>query len=655
MTQSLFEQAMAVHSQGRVDEAMVMYQQIVEADPNHAGAIHLLGVTLTQQGQFQLAAQFIQNAIVLNAGVPEFHINLGNALMGMAELERAEHAYGRAVALNANIPEAWFGLGNARSAMKRTEEAVDAYKRAIALRPDFVEALVNMGGLLIPMNRLDEAVAALAHAASLRPNDPQPRFLLAEVLEAAGHPDEAATLYASMTDIEHCPVSILFEAGQRLARLRHHREAAALYQAALLRAPREMVLWNNLGNSLRELDLLEDAKDAYVQALNIAPNDALVLSNLGTVQKDLGNLSEAVASLRRAIEMGGDFHAHSNLGHALYLQGNLEGALHCFNAALAMAPGDPDATFHLGVVQLRLGNWAEGWKNYESRWKSRRQNEPRRHENAPLWDGGDLTGKTILIWSEQGLGDTLHFIRFADQLAAKGAKVVAECQPSLVPLLQTMPSLDQVVAVGQPLPAFDVQVPLLSLPSLLGLTLDNLPPGGTYLTAPSDRKQQWDDWHPTASPRVGVVWSGEARRQDVECTLIDRRRSISLDTLAPVLNRKDVQFVSLQLGPSRAQLINYDHVLDPAGRIRDFADTAALIDRLDLVISVDTSVAHLAAAMGKPVWLLSRFDGCWRWMTDRQDTPWYPSMWIYAQSEAGDWQHPVAALAEDMTQWVKTH
>jgi tetratricopeptide (TPR) repeat protein len=663
MTDTLFDQALTLHSSGQLDEALQLYQSIVEQDSSHAGAIHLLGVVLSQKGQFQLAAQFIQNAILLNGAVPEFYINFGNALIGAGDVLGAEQAYGRAVMLNAQIPEAWFGLGNVRTRMGLEPQAVEDYKRAISLRPDFVEALVNLGKVYITLSQLDAAVEVLVAAATLSPTDARPGFMLAQALEAAGHPDEAATLYASLINLAPCPVSILFDAGNRLSGLGHHAQAVNTYRCALQQAPAEMVLWNNLGNSLRALDQLSDAKQAYLQALTLSPQEVMVLSNLGTVLKDLGELDDAIRLLRLAVERGGGAKPLSNLGAALYLQGDVAAAIGCFEAALKASPGDQDATFHLGVAQLRSGLWQEGWKNYEARWESSNAHEVRRHQASLLWEGESLVGKTILIWSEQGLGDSLQFVRFADQLAALGGKVVVECQAALVSLIQAMPSVSHVASPGQPLPSYDVHAPMLSLPHLLGVTLTSLPQAAAYLQVPPDRVAVWQDWHRSAfsqsaslrsdHPTVGLVWSGESARSSVECRLIDRRRSVDLATLAPVLAVEGVQFVSLQLGPARAQLTHWQKILDPAGKIRDFADTAALIAQLDLVICVDTSVAHLAAALGKPTWMLSRFDGCWRWLRGRSDSPWYPALRIFAQSEAGEWSQPVQALAEALVLWSK--
>jgi len=651
MTDSLYDQAVTMHSQGRIDDAMVLYQRIVQADPGHSDAIHLLGVALSQKGHFPMAVEFLKNAVVLNGDVPEYYINLGNALAGAGDQNLAEQSYARAVEMNAAIPEAWFGLGTARQSLGRQESAVEAYKKAIDLRPDFVEALVNLGGLLVSMGHLDDAVEAAAKAATLRPDEARPRYILAHALEEAGHPGEAAGLFATLTQLPQCAVSILFDAANRLANMGFHAEAAGLYQDALRKNPDEGVVWNNLANSLRELDRLEEARIAYGKALALMPADAPILSNMGTVLKDLGQWTQAESFLNRAIELGGGAKAHSNLGHVHYLQGDCEQAVRCFEQALACAPGDPDAEFHLGVANLRLGNWQDGWRRYESRWRRQTARERLRHQHKPAWDGGDLAGKTILIWSEQGLGDTLHFIRFVNDLAARGACVVVECQRSLVPLVGRMPAVSDVVAQGEAPPDFDVQAPLLSLPHLLGITLETLPPQAPYLEAPAERLSGVIR---ADKPKVGLVWAGESRRSDVECLLIDRRRSMALDTLTPVLSVKGIEFVSLQMGDAKSHLSAWPGITDASVHIRDFADTAALIGQLDGVVSVDTSVAHLAGSLGKPIWLLSRFDGCWRWLKGRSDSPWYPTMSVYAQTKQGDWETPVTALAQDMVRWVES-
>ncbi len=650
-----YEHAMELHRSGDLAGAMALYQKILEHDPTHWGTVHLLGVALSQQGQYPLAIQFIRSAITLNGSFPVYHVNLGNALMGANDPAQAEQAYGQALGLDQSLPEAWFGLGNARMASGRVTEAIAALEEAVGRRPDFPEALANLGSAYVAAGRPDEAIPVLDKAAGLKPMDARPRAVLAQALDAVGRQDEAGAVYLSLAELQSATPSMLFQAGNWLAARALHEPAVHLYRAALRQLPDEVALINNLANSLRELGLLERAKDAYERALALLPDDPFLLSNLGSLAKDRDDLDEAIRLGRRAVERGGDVLAHSNLGYAYYLKGDWVQAGRWFDRAAEIAPGDPDAVFHQGIMDLASGNWRRGWGRYESRWQRRRAGETLRHASYPQWVGGPLEGRTILIWSEQGLGDSLQFIRFAETLAERGGRVVAEVQRPLVSLFAQIPALAEVVAVGDAIPDHDVQTPLLSLPHALGLEVEALAPFHPYLRAPTDRSPFWRDWwaaHGHAgAPRIGLVWAGESRKHDVECLLIDRRRSVTLDTLGPVLALPGVDFVSLQLGPARQQL--EPGILDPMDHVQDFADTAALIETLDAVVSVDTSVLHLAAAMGKPVFALSRFDGCWRWLRDRSDSPWYPSLRLYRQSQPGQWADVTATLKQDMAAWLQ--
>lgn len=656
-----FDHAVALHRQGKIAEAMALYQTVLEQAPEHSGAVHLLGVALSQQGQYALAAQFIQSAILLNGAVPIYHVNLGNALMGGGEAERAAQAYGRALALDQSIPEAWFGQGNARMALGQTEKAAAAFEQAVTKRDSFAEALANLGRCYLALGRVADAVGALDQAAGLRPDDAAPRFLLAQALDQLGRKDEAGAVYVSLGQIPGATVSMLFEAANWLALAALHDPAVALYRSALRQAPEEVALLNNLANSLRELGRLDEARAAYESALSLLPDDPGLVSNLGSLAKDRGDLDEAVRLGLKAVALGGDVLAHSNLGYAYYLQGKIDEAAEWFDRAEKLAPGDADVVFHQGVVDLARGSWRRGWERYEQRWNRRRATESLRHPERPQWTGENLEGKRILVWSEQGLGDTLQFIRLAEIVESMGATVLAEAQAPLVSLLSQMPCLQTVAAKGDDLPDFDLHIPLLSLPRVLGLTLESLPTFHPYLSAAPDRVAFWRDWWERRGTsrlaRVGLVWAGESRKHDVECLLIDRRRSMDLATLAPILEIDGIDFVSLQLGPARSQISSQgpfkSTVLDPMDHVVDFADTAGLLETLDAVISVDTSVLHLAGAMGKPVFALSRFDACWRWLLGRDDSPWYPSLKLYRQIYSGRWAEPVEFLKQDMARWLE--
>lgn len=661
-----FDHAVGLHRQGKIAEAMALYQTILEQSPEHSGAVHLLGVALSQQGQYTLAAQFIQSAILLNGAVPIYHVNLGNALMGGGDALQAEQAYGRALALDQSIPEAWFGQGNARMALGLTEKAVAAFEQAASKRVGFAEALANLGRCYLLLGRDAEAVGTLDQAVGLRPDDAAPRFLLAQALDRVGRKDEAGAVYLSLGQVSGATVTMLFEAANWLAIAALHEPAVTLYRAALVKAPGEVALLNNLANSLRELGRLDEARSTYETALTVLPDDPSLVSNLGSLAKDLGDLDKAVQMGLKAVALGGDVLAHSNLGYAYYLQGKIDDAAQWFDRAESLAPGDADAVFHQGIVDLARGNWRRGWNRYEQRWNRRRATEVLRHPERPLWTGGDIEGKRILVWSEQGLGDTVQFIRFADVLANRGATVLAEVQAPLVSALAQMPSLQTVVSKGDPVPEFDLQIPLLSLPHALDITLENLPIFHAYVSAPPDRLAFWRDWWldqgalgcaRESFARVGLVWAGESRKHDVECLLIDQRRSMNLAALSPILQMDGIDFVSLQLGPARRQISAQGpmtaQMLDPMDLVSDFADTAGLIETLDAVISVDTSVLHLAGAMGKPVFALSRFDACWRWLLGRDDSPWYPSLKLYRQFQPGQWAAPVESLKLDMVRWLE--
>ena len=571
----------------------------------------------------------------------------------MTAVEALQHE----IAREPRRPELWFAFGNALMAASRLTEAVAAYETALALKPDLFEALANLGNALVAAGEPERAVDVLDHAVMLRPAEAKPRMALAQALERAGRQEQAAAVLVTLGQVPEIPVEMLFQAANRLASWTYHEPAIGLYRRALELLPGEMVLWNNLANSLREIDQPDQAAEAYERALTLTPNEPGVLSNLGALRKDMGDLVEAERLGRLAAAHGGDALAFSNLGHVLYLQGRIAEAGEVFDQANGMAPDDADIAFHRGIVRLAQGDWSDGWRLYESRWGRRRAGEPRRHQHRPCWEGGPVSGKTVLLWSEQGLGDTLQFVRLAAQVKAAGARVLLECQRPLVTLLSGSCGLDGVFAVGDTLPDFDFQLPLLSLPHALGLHLDTLPPWQPYLVPPSDRVDRWDRWFDAQVKRhtkaVGLVWAGESRRHDVECLLVDRRRSLALDVLAPVLQVPGLSFISLQLGPARQQLAPWPDILDPAALIGDFADTAALARRLDAVVCVDTSVAHLAGGLGLPTWMLSRFDHCWRWLDGGPQSPWYPTMTIFRQPKPHDWQTPVAALAHHMVQWVK--
>jgi hypothetical protein len=335
-----------------------------------------------------------------------------------------------------------------------------------------------------------------------------------------------------------------------------------------------------------------------------------------------------------------------NLGVVCRRARRFADAVACFDRVLVELPGRADVRLTRGMALLALGRFAEGWADYESRWQTEPQIRGIRPWQTPdlVWQGEALGTGTLLLHAEQGFGDTLQFARYAPLLRARGLDVTLEVPPSLVRLISAQgwgPVIPQDVAT--PPPPFARHCPLMSLPRVLGTRLETIPAAVPYLRADPALTAAWRARLPAGRRRIGLVWAGQAR-QDSQLQIVDGRRSMALATLAPVLAQPDAAFVSLQLGPPAACAAGLP-VLDVSAGLADWADTAALIASLDLVISVDTAVLHLAGALGKPVWMLDRYDACWRWLTDRTDSPWYPSLRIFRQPAPGDWTSVVASVA----------
>ncbi len=655
-TDPAFDAALELHRAGRLDEAEAAYRSLLTARPGHFDSRHLIGVIASQRGQFEQAVALIRQALAIDDRQPSAFVNLGNALMGAGRAAEAADAYRRALALDPRLPEAAFGLGNALRGTS-PQEAIAAYEKAIELRPGFVEALANLAGLQLAQERAPIALELWMRAARLRPTEAGLYIGAARALAALDRSDEAAQILRGLTELAGISADELFEAGNALAAARRFEDAAHLYREILRREPTLVPALNNLGNMLRELGRLDEAEAAYRMALNQAPDDASLVSNHALLLRDMGRIDEALAECRRSLAIKPTPMGHSNLGLLAMAQGRVEEALEQFTAAEALAPGDPDLVFHEGVALLHLGRFEEGWRKFEARWGQRRNLERKRGFAQPQWLGEDIAGRTILLHSEQGFGDTLQFVRYAPLVARRGARVVLECQPPLQRLLQQTEGVAQVLARGDAgiLPPFDVYAPLMSLPRAFGTTLDTVPAEVPYVRPPPEAVAAWADVAQGHDrPRIGLVWAGDARHYDLESNLIDQRRSIPLDYLAPLLSIGGAQFFSLQMGPSAAQAKGVIQLVDLTPRIRDFADTAALIAHLDLVISVDTAVVHLAGAMGKPVWVLSRFDNCWRWMQDRDDSPWYPGLRLYRQPAPRAWAPVLERLVADARRWVDT-
>jgi len=419
-------------------------------------------------------------------------------------------------------------------------------------------------------------------------------------------------------------------------------EAVASFERALAIQPDYPEAAFNLGNAHRAQGDLVQASAAFQRALAMKPDYLEAWNNLGLVLQDQGLLDEAAACFERARSLiPEEPEAPYNLGRLRHLQSRYAEAATLYEQALALRPGYTDAHRNLALIQLLHGDYAPGWRNYE--WRDQQPDGPRQFQQ-PRWHGEPLGGARILLHAEQGLGDTLQFLRFVPIVQAAGGTVILDIPKRLRRLAEQLPGIAAQVDTGDPLPPFDCHCPLMSLPQVLGITLEAIPAQVPYLTIPiaAVEKAATLPWS-QAGLRVGLAWAGSPANPR------DRFRSISLSLLDPLLGIKGVQFFSLQMGAPAVQLAGIDaHIADLEPVTADMADTAAQIAQLDLVISVDTAVVHLAGALAKPVWVLLPFAPDWRWMLDREDSPWYPTARLFRQPEANNWESVVSAVRAEL-------
>lgn len=363
-----------------------------------------------------------------------------------------------------------------------------------------------------------------------------------------------------------------------------------------------------------------------------------------------GKLGEACGVLRRALGVARTAEGYNDVGAAFDELGETGEAAGCYERAVKLRPELAEARYNLAVARLKLGDYERGWRDYEWRWKVRGFPARQRVCVQPLWDGGPLVGRTILLHAEQGLGDTMQFIRYVDLVAMKGGRVVVECQQELAGLIGRMAGVGEVVTRRQGVARFDTHCPLMTLPGLLGTRVGTIPRQVPYLGAEAGAVREWGGKAGAAAGavRVGLVWAGGAAYRK------DGARSMGLGELGALWGVGGVEFYSLQKGPGAEEAAGSGLAMsDLTGGLRDFSDTAALVANLDLVIGVDTSVIHLAGALGKPVWTLLAYASDWRWMREREDSPWYPTMRLFRQRRMGDWGEVVGRVAGALGEFVK--
>lgn len=603
---------------GDLGQAEQLYRQTPHIDGPDAAAWHRMGQAQERQGRLDEALASYEQAARLQPRLAEAHLDLGRLLSARGRRAEAEGHFRRALGLRPGWFEALTPLGIAAAEQGRTDEALAYLREAARARPDVAQAHHNLGVALAQSGRTQEAIVSLREAIRLQPGYAEAHYNLGTVLGTLGRKDEAVASY---------------------------REAVRL-------RPDYGEAYNNLGLALTETGKPEEAVILLRQAVRLRPQAPEGPNNLGLALAELGRFAEAEVAYHEALRLNPRYaEAHSNLGNTVKEQGRHEEALACYQMALWLDPKSVSTRYNRSLALLQAGDYEQGWKEYEWRWE--RPTMPPRHTHRPRWDGSPLDGRTVLLWAEQGLGDAIQFVRYAALVQAQGGRVVLECPPPLVPLFTSCAGIDRLVAEGEALPEFDVQAPLLSLPRLVGTTLEDVPAHLPYLAAEPERVERWRQaLGMVPGFKVGVVWQGNPRFQ------WDRHRSFPLACLAPLAAVAGVRLFSLQKGPGAEQvrrvsgnfIVHELEGLDAAGGA--FLDTAAVMRCLDLVVTADTAAAHLAGALGVPVWVALAQVADWRWLRGREDTPWYPTLRLFRQERLGDWNDVFSRMADKLRRLV---
>jgi hypothetical protein len=605
------QNAYKLHQEGRLVEAASIYEQLIRRDSKNYDALHFLGTIKASLGEFVEAQKLLERSLGSKKNKIAYVENYASILFLSRDYERAVQICTKTIKENDNTETIQYVL------------AISLYKK----------------------NRLDEAIKQFGLLLSLYPNHLAGNNEKASVLAELEQYDEALSYIEKALTINPRYAEAFLNKGNVLGKLKRYDDSILAYKQALAINPNIPDVHLGCGNVFWNLKRYDEAFAAYDKALTIKPDLEGAWIGRGNVFYDLRRYDEAFAAYDKALTIKPDLeNAWLGRGNVFYSLNRDEEALTCYDKAISLKKDLPDGYWNKSLLKLSLGEYEEGWQLYGWRWKNKRFTSPVRNFSQPPWLGNDsIVGKTILVHSEQGFGDTIQFYRYLSKLKTLGCEIVFETQVPLAPLIKAQRDNCQIIGQGETLPSFDVHCPLLSLPLAFKTTLETIPAQVPYLFPPPEKLELWRTKLGTKSkPRIGLVWSGKM--------LPDFRRSIPLDSLLLIIDEK-AEWHSIQkdvrendYGSLNSSLTIIDH----APSLNDFSDTAALIVEMDIVISVDTAVAHLAGALGKRVWILLPFHPDFRWLRDREDSPWYPTARLFRQTKDGEWESVIDRVSQEL-------
>jgi tetratricopeptide (TPR) repeat protein len=693
----ILQEGISAHRAGKVADAERLYYSILELEATHADANHNLGVLAVDVGRLELSLRHFSIALQENPKKSQYWFSMIDALIKVGHLDKArkvlehgrdfgltgekitqfskqlssknrkfnsaevvdaltkkqedvlfvlhkkghyEELIRQASMLSEQFPSSamlFISLGVANAGLNRFDTAIENYQRAIELDPHSAETHRNLGNAWTKKGELNKAITSYRQAIEIKPDYAQAYDSLGNALREIGEFNAAIGCHQRAIKISPDLAELHNNLGNSLQEIGEWAAAVKSYQCAIELKPNFVPAYSNLGIVLKAQNKLDAAIDNYRRAIELSPEYAEAHSNLGNALKEKDELEAAADSHRRAIELKPEFAAaHSNLGNALQEMGELNAALRAHQRAIDLEPGFVEAHWNKSLLLLMMGKLRRGFELYEWRWQRKIKKNSLRSFDYPLWLGAeDLKGKTIILHCEQGFGDTIQFCRYVRLVKDLGAIVTLEVDNELFNLLRNLPGVGQVIKTGNPLSHYDYHCPLMSLPLALGTELDSIPSPQKYLVAEEEAKTKWKKiLGDKKNIRVGIAWSGSPTHKN------DSNRSIQLSEFIEYLP-PNVEYVSLQknLRASDIELLqNNSQIIDCSSDWLNFSDTAALCDLMDIIITVDTSIAHIAGALGKNTWVLLSFFPDWRWLEKRSDSPWYSGVKLYRQTTRQNWQ-----------------
>ena len=645
-------QAITLHRLGQLTAAGNICHSLTESDPANFRAFHLLGVMAIEIGEYEQAVELLMQALEIFPLYAEAYGNLGIALEKLDLIEDAIFCFQKAVEIDPSWISGYHNLATLFRRHGRLDEAIATLECVLESKQQhrtedpsdenltMAKIHFSLGLIRKEQNQSDQAITDFETALSIDPNLLGVHFELAEILFnqlKTKYPQQfhtAALIDRSLTADSDETATEYLNNLDRMIRI---------YQAGLKVEPDAFKAYHNLGFIQMMAHQLDEAERALKTALRLNPEHAPSYSKLGDIFDERGDTEQAIQYYRRGLLIQpNDFVTRANLGVALMHQGEIDAAITELRSAISLNPTSAEAHFNLSSLLLLSGNYQEGWAEQEWRLDPEFLSRNRvRHRQfpKPRWNGEQLDGRKVLIYDEQGFGDSIQFVRFLNLVEDRGGQVILETTPTLFDLLQQLnrlPVVETVIQKNTPsadldILDYDCYTSLISLPYLFRLDLEDIPAPMSYLEAPTNKTVEGITG---SGCRIGLVWAGSRTHRN------DKNRSMDLQQFKPLLLRDNCTFYSLQVGEEsdrRRQIFEQYQVVDLSPQLTDFALTAAAIQQLDLVVTVDTSVAHLAGALGKPVWTLLPYIPDWRWLLDRDDSPWYPSMRLFRQTQAGDW------------------